>query len=138
MAEAGGRLFVDVTQPLGTRAGRAGLIGMVGKSDPLVGDALQTIVDRGDFVPLRPDEASTWAPPGAGSAAIVTSSALVAELSDISQASIATLSLPPDGPAAESYDARPGTAYLMRPDGHVAARARQPDVAPACPPAGRP
>jgi pyruvate,water dikinase len=46
MAEAGGRLFVDVTQPLASPASRASLIGALGKSDPLIGDALQTIAER--------------------------------------------------------------------------------------------
>ena len=36
------------------------------------------------------------------------------------------LVLPPAGLAAERYDARPGTAYLFRPDQHVAARWRRP------------
>ncbi|HEX2643403.1 MAG TPA: PEP/pyruvate-binding domain-containing protein, partial [Thermoanaerobaculia bacterium] len=40
MAEAGGRLFVDVTQGLASLASRASLVGMLGKSDPLIGDAL--------------------------------------------------------------------------------------------------
>jgi 3-(3-hydroxy-phenyl)propionate hydroxylase len=34
--------------------------------------------------------------------------------------------LPCEGTAAERYDARPGTAYLLRPDQHVCARWRQP------------
>src|SRR6266567_832072 len=51
MAEAAGRLFVDVTQILASPVSRAGLLAMAGKSDPLIGDALQTIVDRDDFLP---------------------------------------------------------------------------------------
>src|SRR5947208_2942965 len=54
MAEAGGRLFVDVTQALASPASRAGLLGLLGKSDPLIGDAFQTILDRGDFIPSLP------------------------------------------------------------------------------------
>src|SRR5687768_6964839 len=45
MSEAGGRLFVDVTQELSAPASRAGLLAMAGKSDPLIGDALQTILE---------------------------------------------------------------------------------------------
>lgn len=55
MHEAGGRLFVDVTQALATPAGRAGLLGGLGKSDPLIGDALRTLLDRGDFIAPLPD-----------------------------------------------------------------------------------
>src|SRR6185436_3252347 len=51
MAEAGGRLFVDVTQALASPSSRPGLLAMLGRSDPLIGDALQTILDRGDFIP---------------------------------------------------------------------------------------
>src|SRR6266700_3254019 len=43
MAEAGGRLFVDVTQRLASPASRAGLLEALGRSDPLTGDALQTM-----------------------------------------------------------------------------------------------
>jgi 3-(3-hydroxy-phenyl)propionate hydroxylase len=39
------------------------------------------------------------------------------------------LRLPPEGLAAERYDARPGTTYLIRPDQHVAARWRRFDAA---------
>jgi rifampicin phosphotransferase len=89
MAEAGGRLFVDVTQLLASPARRAGFLGMLGKSDPLIGDALQTILDRGDFIPSLPDEGPGWAPPGAGATAIETDPAIVAELIGRSEASIA-------------------------------------------------
>src|SRR5438067_9693209 len=64
MAEAGGRLFVDVTQALGSPASRAGLLEVLGRSDPLIGDALQTILDRGDFIPALPDQGPGGAPAG--------------------------------------------------------------------------
>ncbi|HEX6902857.1 MAG TPA: rifamycin-inactivating phosphotransferase [Thermoanaerobaculia bacterium] len=89
MAEAAGRLFVDVTQALATPASRAGLLGLLGKSDPLIGDALQTVLDRGDFLPSFPDASPAWTPPGGGSASIETDPALVTELVERSQASIA-------------------------------------------------
>ena len=56
MYEAGGRLFVDVTQRLASPASRAGLLNVLGKSDPLIGDALQTILERGDFIRPLPEE----------------------------------------------------------------------------------
>jgi rifampicin phosphotransferase len=91
MYEAGGRLFVDVTQSLASPAGRAGLLALAGKSDPLIGDALQTILERGDFVPSLPDEGPAGAPPGGAPAPIETDPAIVAELIGRSQASLAAL-----------------------------------------------
>jgi rifampicin phosphotransferase len=91
MAEAGGRLFVDVTQILASPASRASLLGLLGKSDPLIGDALQTVLDRGDFIASLPSQEPAWTPPGQGSAAIATDPAIVAELIARSQASIADL-----------------------------------------------
>jgi pyruvate,water dikinase len=92
MAEAGGRLFVDVTPMLASPASRANLIAALGKSDPLIGDALQTIVEREDFLPSLPDDGPAWAPPGAGaSASIATDPAIVAELIERSEASVAAL-----------------------------------------------
>jgi rifampicin phosphotransferase len=91
MAEAGGRLFVDVTQNLASAAGRAGLLGLAGKSDPLIGDALQTIIDRGDFIRTLPDEAPGAPPTGNAPAPIETDPAIVTALIERHQASIAAL-----------------------------------------------
>ena len=68
MYEAGGRLFVDVAQALASPAGRAGLLGLVGKSDPLIGDALHSIVDRDDFIPSLSDDGPGGPPPGSAPA----------------------------------------------------------------------
>mgnify|MGYP001187655673 CR=1 FL=1 len=53
MRIAGGRLFVDITQMLATHAGRNHLLEL-GKSDPLMKDAIETIIAR-DYIPLLPD-----------------------------------------------------------------------------------
>lgn len=55
MRQAGGRLFVDVTQMLATSDGREILLNVLGKSDPLNKDALTTVLERGDFIKLLPD-----------------------------------------------------------------------------------
>src|SRR5438128_516280 len=91
MAEAGGRLFVDVTRALASPVSRAGLLGLAGRSDPLIGDALQTVLDRVDFIPSLPDEGPGAALGGAPPAPIETDPAIVAELIGRSQASIAAL-----------------------------------------------
>jgi phosphoenolpyruvate synthase/pyruvate phosphate dikinase len=90
MYEAGGRLFVDVAGRLASPASRAAVVEMLGKSDPLIGDALQTILER-DFVPLLPDEGPGGPPPGGAPAPIETDPAIVDELIAHNQASIATL-----------------------------------------------
>src|ERR671913_276361 len=66
MYEAGGRLFVDVTRDLASPASRAGLLEVLGKSEPLIRDALQTILERGDFIRSLPDEGPGGAPAGGG------------------------------------------------------------------------
>jgi rifampicin phosphotransferase len=90
MSEAGGRLFVDVTQGLASPASRTGLVEGLGRSDPLIGDALQTILDRGDFIPSLPDEGGEPAPAGAP-APIETDPAIVTDLIGRNQASVAAL-----------------------------------------------
>ncbi|MER6304711.1 rifamycin-inactivating phosphotransferase [Streptomyces sp. NPDC001657] len=96
MHEAGGRLFVDVTRRLASPASRAGLLELIGRGDPLVRDALETVLDREDFVPSLPDAPpggpqSGGSPAGGASAPIETDPALVTKLIERSQASIAAL-----------------------------------------------
>ncbi|GAA2680341.1 rifamycin-inactivating phosphotransferase [Nonomuraea recticatena] len=91
MHEAGGRLFVDVTRRLASPASRAGLLEMMGRSDPLIRDALETVLDRGDFVPSLPDGGPVGPPTGGAPAPIETDPAIVSELIERSQASIAAL-----------------------------------------------
>jgi pyruvate,water dikinase len=87
MYEAGGRLFVDVAPRLASPAARAGLLELVGRSDPLIEDALRTILDRGDFIRSLPDEGPAGAPPRDAPAPIETDPAIVTELIARSQAS---------------------------------------------------
>jgi rifampicin phosphotransferase len=91
MHDAGGRLFVDVTRDLASPASRAGILEVLGKSDPLIRDALQTILDRGDFIPSLPDEGPAGPPAGGAPAPIETDPAIVTELIKRNQASIAAL-----------------------------------------------
>jgi pyruvate,water dikinase len=91
MYDAGGRLFVDVIQGLASPASRAGLLEVMGKGDPLIRDALETILDRGDFIPSLPDQGPAGPPAGGAPAPIEADPAIVTELIERSQASIATL-----------------------------------------------
>ncbi|MEV2244997.1 rifamycin-inactivating phosphotransferase [Streptomyces sp. NPDC049970] len=91
MHEAGGRLFVDVTARLASPASRAGLLDAMGKSDPLVRDALETVLDRDGFVPSLPDAGPGGPPAGAAPAPVETGPAVVTELIERSRASIAAL-----------------------------------------------
>ena len=88
--EAGGRLFVEVTRALASAAGRAALQALAGRSDPLTGDALRTIHERG-FVPELPDTSPAAPPRGGPIAAIETDPRIVEELISDSQASVAAL-----------------------------------------------
>ncbi len=91
MYEAGGRLFVDVAQRLASPSSRAGLLELMGRADPLIRDALETILDRGDFIPSLPDQAPAGPPAGGAPAPIETDPAIVTGLIERSQASIAAL-----------------------------------------------
>ena len=91
MHEAGGRLFVDVTGRLASPRTRAGLLEVMGRGDPLIGDALQTILERGDFLPSLPDEGPGGPPVGGAPAQIDTDPAIVTELIERNRVSIAAL-----------------------------------------------
>jgi len=91
MHHAGGRLWVDVTQNLASPVSRAVLLDVMGRGDPLIRDALQTILDRGDFVPPVSDEGPGAPPAGAAPAPIETDPAIVTELIASTRASIAAL-----------------------------------------------
>ncbi|SHE35575.1 phosphoenolpyruvate synthase [Seinonella peptonophila] len=55
MHKAGGRLFVDITHNLASPDGREMLLNTLGPSDPLIKDALMTIIER-DFIQLLPND----------------------------------------------------------------------------------
>ncbi|MFP7226089.1 phosphoenolpyruvate synthase [Priestia filamentosa] len=56
MRKAGGRLFVDVTHMLASPDSRKMILGGMGQHDPLMKDALMTIIERGDFIKLLPTD----------------------------------------------------------------------------------
>ncbi|WP_344626353.1 rifamycin-inactivating phosphotransferase [Kitasatospora arboriphila] len=91
MHEAGGRLFVDVTRRLASPVSRAGLLDVLGKGDPLVRDALETVLDRDGFVPSLPDAGPGGPPAGSPPTPIDTDPAIVAGLIERSRASVAAL-----------------------------------------------
>ncbi|MFL5733704.1 MAG: phosphoenolpyruvate synthase [Chloroflexia bacterium] len=62
MYTAGGRLFVDVAHDLASPAGRETLVNVLGKSDPVIRDALTTILERGDFIKSLPDDKKEQSP----------------------------------------------------------------------------
>ena len=91
MAEAGGRLFVDVTQGLASPASRAGLLeapGEVRSADR--GRAADRPRTR-RLHPIAPGRGSRRAPLGGAPASIETDPAIVTELIERSEASIAAL-----------------------------------------------
>ncbi|WP_028801062.1 rifamycin-inactivating phosphotransferase [Streptomyces sp. 142MFCol3.1] len=91
MHEAGGRLFVDVARRLASPASRAALLDVMGRGDPLVRDALETVLGHDDFVPSLPDAGPGGPPPGSASSPVEADPAIVTELIERSRASIAAL-----------------------------------------------
>ncbi|MFG2600865.1 rifamycin-inactivating phosphotransferase [Streptomyces sp. NPDC048462] len=90
MHEAGGRLFVDVTQRLTAPESRAALLDIMGKGDPLVRDALETVIDR-QGLSLPPSDAAP-APQAPGDAVPDgPDPAIVPELIERSRTSVAAL-----------------------------------------------
>jgi pyruvate,water dikinase len=91
MYVAGGRLFVDVASDLASPARRARLLEVMGRSDPLIADALKTILGREGFVATLREESPGPAPGGGAPAPIGTDPAIVTGLIERSEASIAKL-----------------------------------------------
>lgn len=96
MRKAGGRLFVDATQQLASPASRDYLINTLGKSDPLIRDALTTVVERDNFITFLPDEeteksASKSKPPVSSRPEIENDPAIVTELIKNSEVSLEEL-----------------------------------------------
>ncbi|MGE7852223.1 phosphoenolpyruvate synthase [Bacillus paramycoides] len=96
MRKAGGRLFVDATQRLASPASREFLINTLGKSDPLIKDALTTVIERDDFIKLLPDDEKEKSvgksmPSASSQPQIENDPAIVTDLIKNSQASIEEL-----------------------------------------------
>jgi rifampicin phosphotransferase len=62
MRTAGGRLFVDVTSMLASPISREKLVNTLGHSEPLIKDALLTVVERGDFIKSVPIDVKAPSP----------------------------------------------------------------------------
>lgn len=94
--QAGGRLFVDVAQRLASPTSRELLLNMIGNSEPLIKDALTTVVERDDFITLLPDEEKEKSvgksgPPTSSQPQVENNPAIVTDLIEMNQASIEEL-----------------------------------------------
>ncbi|EOP53805.1 pyruvate, water dikinase [Bacillus cereus VDM053] len=94
--QAGGRLFVDVAQRLASPASRELLLNTIGNSEPLIKDALMTVIERDDFIKLLPDDEKEKSlgksmPPTSAQPQIENNPAIVTDLIKNSQASIEEL-----------------------------------------------
>ncbi|MCI1773064.1 MAG: phosphoenolpyruvate synthase [Paenibacillus lautus] len=74
MRKAGGRLFVDVTHHLASPSSREFLLNSMDQHDPLMKDALMTILDRRDFIKSLPEDEKEPSP-GKGNKAMPPSGA---------------------------------------------------------------
>jgi pyruvate,water dikinase len=99
MYKAGGRLFVDITNNLASPASREMLLAVMGKHDPLLKDALMTIIERRDFIESSPDDKKEQSssknnkstPPSEFHPKIENDPKIVSELIENNQASIEAL-----------------------------------------------
>ncbi|MBJ8072155.1 phosphoenolpyruvate synthase [Bacillus cereus] len=94
--QAGGRLFVDVAQRLASPASRELLLNTIGNSEPLIKDALTTVIERDNFIKLLPDDEKEKSlgksmPPASSQPQIESDPAIVMDLIKNSQASIEEL-----------------------------------------------
>jgi rifampicin phosphotransferase len=91
MLAAGGRLFVDLTKELASPTTRNVFLGVLGRSDPLMKDALETVLERGFVEPLPPEPPRPGAPPSIFDARVDNDPAIVDELIARSEAAIDAL-----------------------------------------------
>jgi rifampicin phosphotransferase len=94
MRVAGGRLFVDVTPMLKSPVRRSVIVNNWGKAEPLIKDALLTVVERDDFIPSLPNDVKPPNPCQSNLdklAEIGNNPTIVTDLIKRSQASIAEL-----------------------------------------------
>ncbi|HEY4111880.1 phosphoenolpyruvate synthase [Puia sp.] len=95
MYKAGGRLFVDITQQLASSVSRENLLIGMGQHDPLIKDALMSIIKRGDLnlLPEDKDQQSPGnpMPPPGPPTPIENDPDIVANLMRNSQASVEEL-----------------------------------------------
>ncbi|WP_336785784.1 phosphoenolpyruvate synthase [Paenibacillus sp. MMO-177] len=99
MRRAGGRLFVDVTRMLASADSRERLLNTIGQSEPLIKDALTTVIKRGDYIrPIsmdacepHPGQSQKAAPPANAQGEPKLDPGIVAELIKNSEASIEEL-----------------------------------------------
>ncbi len=84
MYPAGGRLFVDPSRELSSPVARAAFLDTLARTDPLIRDAIMTVLARSDFVITAPPESSPHgAPrgrPGGAPAPIDDDPSIVADL----------------------------------------------------------
>ncbi|MBY0061421.1 phosphoenolpyruvate synthase [Priestia aryabhattai] len=96
MRTAGGRLFVDVTPMLASPDSRKRMLGAMGQHDPLMKDALTSIIERRDFIKSLSNDQSSGksnksVPPTKPKAQIENDSTIVSDLIKKNQASIEEL-----------------------------------------------
>ena len=93
--KAGGRLFVDVAHTLASPGSREILLDAMGQHDPLMKDALMTIIERGDFIKSLADDKKEQSPgksdKGGVHTQIENDPAIVCDLIKSSQTSIEEL-----------------------------------------------
>ncbi len=89
MVEAGSRLFVDVTRALASPRTRASQLAMIEKGQPLIRDALETILQRGDFIKTLPEEPAFETPPAAPATATEMEPSVAAQLVARAEAELA-------------------------------------------------
>ncbi|MEH7110203.1 phosphoenolpyruvate synthase [Bacillus sp. JJ1764] len=91
MRKAGGRLFVDVTHMLASHDSRNMFLKNMEQHDPLMKDALMTVLDRRDFIKMIPNDQKAPIPSKNNSdmlAGIDNNPAIVDELIRLNQTSI--------------------------------------------------